>query len=73
VILVGVPVTGVGAVFLSLNALFVETVLQVGTYERVIIGDDRQSDNWRRCAQSIVAELTVWVTANRDRLPRDRQ
>lgn len=62
-----IPGTGITS-FLPVNVRVVETVLRVGTYEKAIIGEDRDSENWRKCAQLIVRDLKTWVAANRGRI-----
>lgn len=47
-----------------------ETLLQVGEYEKTIIADsDWVVGQWGRCAGAVVKDVTAWLEANRSRLP----
>jgi hypothetical protein len=55
-------------IYVPVNSRFVETTLRVGDYERPIVGEDRDHENWKRCAKLIAADLRSWLAANRERV-----
>ncbi len=57
---------GVG-VAAAIEGYRVEAILRVGEYERPFVGESKS--RWKGCAQSIAADLGVWLKANVSRLP----
>ena len=66
---VGVPI-GATALYLPIQRRAIDVVLQVGTYEKPMVGDSRDSDAWRAAARHLAEDIVVWVDANRALLTR---
>lgn len=54
--------------FIPGNSRHVDTLLRVGSYERPFVGDDQTTQTWRRCASVIAKDVSVWLSANRERI-----
>lgn len=52
----------------SINFRHLETLLRVGPYERPFVAVDHKHETWRKCAQVIAKDVSVWLTANRERI-----
>jgi hypothetical protein len=52
----------------SINSRHLETLLRVGPYERAFVAVDHEHETWRKCAQGIAKDVSVWLTANRERI-----
>ena len=52
----------------STNSRHLETLLRVGPYERAFVAKDHKNETWRKCAQMIAKDVSVWLTANRERI-----
>jgi hypothetical protein len=54
--------------FVPANSRHVETLLRVGSYERPFVVEDHEYDSWKKCGQMIAKDVSVWLTANRERI-----
>jgi len=62
---IGSQVVGT-SVTVPVEVMRLQTLLRVGSYERAFTGESETA--WKRCAGSIVKDLAVWVSANRERI-----
>jgi hypothetical protein len=61
----GIDATAGGS---SINSRHLETLLRVGPYERAFVAQEHKNGMWRKCAQVIAKDVSVWLTANRERI-----
>jgi hypothetical protein len=64
---VGVPIGGM-TMFLPIKRRAIDSILRVGSYERLLTSEDEQNDAWRSAAKKVLKDVTVWVEANRGAL-----
>jgi len=61
---VGVPI-GTTTIFVPIKRRVIDTLLQIGTYEKAITSETEDHEAWKASAKTVLKDVQAWVAANR--------